>query len=70
MDVFDLYDGKISLREAVWYAAAGERVTFSAGLDQGEIFLSGSSILVDGSVTIDASALESLVINADERVVS
>ena len=27
-DVFDLHDGEISLREAVWYAGEGERVTF------------------------------------------
>ncbi|OHB76957.1 MAG: hypothetical protein A2W31_10775, partial [Planctomycetes bacterium RBG_16_64_10] len=63
-DVFDLYDGDVALREAVWYAAVGERVTFAATLDQGEIVLNQTSVLVDRSVTIDASTLESLTINA------
>jgi len=31
------FDGEISLREAVWYAEAGDRVTFNTALDGGEI---------------------------------
>ena len=66
-DVFDLYDGEISLREAVWHAGAGDQVTFDAALDGGEIVLDDVSIWLDHSVIVDASGLESLEINADGK---
>ncbi|MBN2477479.1 MAG: hypothetical protein JXB62_22930, partial [Pirellulales bacterium] len=66
-DVLDLYDGQISLREAVWYRGADQHITFDAALDGGEIILGGTSILVDRSISIDASGLDSLGINADRR---
>ncbi len=68
-DEVDLYDGDISLREAIWYVAseqaAADTITFDASLDGTVILLGGSELTVNRSMTIDASALASLEINAD-----
>lgn len=63
-DTFDRFDGMISLREAVWYAAAGQTITFDAPLSGGKISLSGGAILLDRDVVVDASALRGLTICA------
>ena len=67
-DRFDLYDGQISLREAIWYAGSGTlgtTVTFDAGLDGSTITLLGRSLWLDKAIEIDASSLNSLTIDAD-----
>ena len=69
-DTVDLYDGLVSLREALFYGGVEEIVgpiTFDAALDASEITLAGSSLSVDWSVQIDASSLSSLSINADNK---
>ena len=69
-DVFDLYDGDISLREALYYAAddPSETVTFDTSLDGATIALCGSVLNIEKSLTIDASALDSLTIDGGGRV--
>ena len=74
-DVVDLYDDRISLREAILYADAdslGTHITFDPALDNGEILLATGSLLLDRTVQIDATALTSLTINAqvNSRVVT
>ena len=69
-DIFDPYDGEISLRDAVYYANmmdAGTVVTFAADLDGATLVLDGSAIYIVGDVTIDASATESLTVDGDGR---
>ncbi len=66
-DTFDLYDQQISLREAIWYAdpdSVGTTVTFDPALDDSTITLQGTSLRIDKSMVIDASALSSLTIDA------
>ena len=60
-DVFDVYDGAISLREAVAYAdvyAVGTEITFAEELSGACIRLQGFSICVVAGVTISAESLE------------
>ena len=69
-DTFDLYDQQISLREAIWYAdpdSVGTTVTFDPALDDSTITLQGTSLRIDKSMVIDASALTSLTIDAAEQ---
>ena len=68
-DVFDLYDGRISLREAIYYARAdspGSTITFDDALDGATITLSGTSLWIDKALAVDASALTSLTIDGDD----
>ncbi|MGD9125921.1 MAG: choice-of-anchor Q domain-containing protein [Planctomycetia bacterium] len=67
-DDFDLYDGQITLREAIFYAdpnTPGTTITFDALLDGSTITLSGASLLIDKPVTIDASSLSALTVDAN-----
>ena len=66
-DTFDLYDGLISIRDAVFYATAGDRVTFDPALDGETITLDGSAVCLDRSITIDAGELDNLTIDADGK---
>ncbi len=69
-DEFDLYDGDITLREAIYYSQSGigdGTVTFDATLDGATITLAGSELPISHSVVIDASALSSLAVDADNR---
>ncbi len=63
LDVVDITDGQISFREAIEYAAAlGEStVSFAEGL--GTIYLD-STLELDSSITIDASAVGGVVLDA------
>ena len=66
-DVFDLYDDRVSLREAIFYAGNAlpeTTVTFDEALDGATIPLAGTSLWIDKGLSIDASSLESLTINA------
>ena len=69
-DAFDLYDGQVSLREAIYYAATDSpntTITFDAALDGATITLDGAGLWIDKGLTIDAAALASLTIDADGR---
>ena len=66
-DSFDLSDGTISLREAIYYAGTlvGETtITFVDTLDGARMLLDGSSLWIDKGLTIDASGLDSLIVDA------
>ena len=73
-DAFDLYDSQISLREALWYVCSEQIgasvITFDASLDGVAIVLDGTELTTNRSVSIDASALNSLEIDADTDGVS
>ena len=68
-DSIDLYDGRISLREAIWYlsqdAVASSTITFASELDGETITLGGSPLFLYDTALIDASNLSSLTISAD-----
>ncbi len=69
-DTVDLYDGQLSLREAIWYAGLkglGNTITFDAALADATITLDGAPLLIDRSLTIDASTLPSLTISGDSK---
>ncbi|MBN2294041.1 MAG: hypothetical protein JXM70_16565 [Pirellulales bacterium] len=69
-DEFDLYDSEITLREAIYYSHSGigdGTVTFDAALDGETITLSGWELRISHSIEIDASALSSLTVDADNR---
>ena len=68
-DVVDLYDGFISLREAIYYAdseSLGTTITFDPGLDESTIALCGTAVWIDKTLTINASSLTSLTIDAGD----
>ncbi|MCY2986902.1 MAG: dockerin type I domain-containing protein [Planctomycetota bacterium] len=67
-DTLDLFDQQTSLREAIYNAGTGDLgtiVTFDPTLDGATITLGGSALSLDTSLTIDASALQSLTVDAD-----
>ena len=55
-DLYDPYDGQISLREALAYAGAGDTITFDATLNGATITLT-SELLVEKSVSFDGADL-------------
>lgn len=57
LDLVDDTDGQISLREAVLYADEGGTIDFASALSGGTISLSGSALILDKPITVDASAL-------------
>ena len=71
VDTSDLYDGQVSLREAIYYARttlSGERVSFAPTLSGATIELSGSSVFIDEGVAVDASSLvDGLTVDANGR---
>ena len=74
-DTIDLYDGLISLRETLFYLqseAIDETITFDSTLDGGTILLTNGELTLNRPVTIDASLLSSLTIDAnhESRVIS
>ena len=69
-DAFDLYDGDITLREAIYYAGIvdmGTTITFDSSLDGGTILLNGDAIELHSSLTLDASALDAITIDGGGR---
>ena len=66
-DVVDLYDGQISLREAIYYAGTyspGTAITFDGVLDGATIRLTGTALWIDKGLTVNASTLTSLTVDA------
>ena len=66
-DVFDPTDHLTSLREAIFYAADGDTVTFDSSLRGETIVLNGSELLIEKSITVDASCIGGITINADSE---
>ena len=68
-DIFSLYDGYTSLREAAYYVGVGAvdtPITFADSIAGFTLKLDGSSILIGASLTIDASAMPGgVTIDAD-----
>ena len=61
-DVYNVFDGVVSLREALDYANSGDTITFDGSL-QGETIKLNSTLgqlAIDKSLTIDASALRNV----------
>ena len=71
-DVVDAYDGKISLREAINYANAGDKITFKSALKGKTIALDSelSQLYIGKSLTIDASNLYNTSTNAPGITIS
>ncbi|HPM84263.1 MAG TPA: Ig-like domain-containing protein, partial [Candidatus Anammoximicrobium sp.] len=69
-DAFDLYDGAVSLSEAIYYAGVpgvGTAITFDSALNGQTILLGGAALYLDKSVSIDASSLAAgLTIDAQQ----
>ena len=67
-DVVDGTDGLISLREAIeLYAVKGDVITFASELAGGTIVLAGSEITIDKGITVDASEIGGITIDADGK---
>ena len=54
-------DGDISLRDAIAAAEAGEMIDFDASLDGGTILLTMGELVVERSITIDATELPAVL---------
>ncbi|MBO7726767.1 MAG: hypothetical protein J6S40_09920, partial [Thermoguttaceae bacterium] len=63
-DVVDVTDHLISLREAISYAESGDTVTFDASLAGKTITLGGSELEISKGMTIDASPIGGITVNA------
>ena len=67
LDLFDLTDGLISLREAIFYAAAGGTVTFAPSLAECVITLAGTQLEITKAIAVDASSAGGVTIDAGGR---
>ena len=67
LDEFNLADGMISLREALFYASAdgADGVSFDPALESPTITLDGAPLLIDKSLMIDGEAVEGLTIDGN-----
>ena len=65
LDIFDVTDGQVSLREAIFYAAPAETITFDESLADETITLNGSQLEIYEGVIIDASAIDGITIDAN-----
>ena len=67
-DILDDSDGLISLREAIFYAESGDTILFSEAVSGQTILLLGHSLIIDKSLTIDASALaDGITIDGNQK---
>ncbi len=67
-DVCDLSDGKISIREALFYSGEGDTITFAPSLNGATINLNGSELYVIKKVFVDASdLLDRITFNAERK---
>ena len=68
LDIVDAADGLISLREAILYSAVtDEAVTFDASLAGKTIFLDGTQLEINTNVTIDATSIGGITIDAFDQ---
>ncbi|MBQ6158534.1 MAG: hypothetical protein IJJ20_05925, partial [Thermoguttaceae bacterium] len=63
-DVTDSSDGVVSLREAIAGAAEGDTITFDESLAGGTIALAGSQLEISTGMTIDASDIGGITVDA------
>ena len=67
-DVVDAYDGQISLREAIFYANAGDTITFAENLSGGTITLNGEQLAITKDLIITTANLENgITIDANQK---
>lgn len=67
-DKIDLYDGLISLREAILYAGdLYQDIIFSNDLPGNTIILNGSALTISQTVTIDADSTDGIIIDANNQ---
>lgn len=66
-DVVNDTDGLISLREALLYADYGDTVTFTETMKGKTIILNGIELRDDKNVSIDASSIGGVTINANQK---
>ncbi|MBR5415503.1 MAG: hypothetical protein IK105_06160 [Thermoguttaceae bacterium] len=64
---WDPADSAVSLREAIDAAADGDTITFASELAGGTVALSGKQLEVGKAITIDASSIGGITIDADGR---
>ena len=64
LDNLDAADGLTSLREAILYAGPGDAVTFDSSLGGRTITLRGSELEIDKIITVDASSVGGITIDA------
>ena len=67
LDILDDTDGLISLREAISYAGESDIVTFDTSLEGKTIVLGGGALLIDKSLTIDASGIGEITIDGNAK---
>ena len=67
LDVTNLLDNLISLREAISYAESGDTITFDASIAGKTITLNGSELKIESAVSIDASSIGGMTIDADGK---
>ena len=67
-DVCDSTDGKISLREALFYADSGDTITFAETLNGSTIKLGGFALSVAKALAIDAGVLsDKITLDGDKK---
>ena len=64
---WDTTDEVVSLREAIGRAETGDTIVFDDSLAGGTITLSGSQLSVSKGITIDASSIDGITINANGK---
>ena len=64
-DIIDDTDNLISLREAILYSSVGDTVTFDQSLKDQVITLVSKQIVIDKALSIDASGINCITINAN-----
>ncbi|MBR5414413.1 MAG: hypothetical protein IK105_00570 [Thermoguttaceae bacterium] len=63
-DTLDFSDNKISLREAILYTTEGGLITFDSSLAGTKIRLRRSQLEINGGITIDASGIDGITVDA------
>ena len=66
-DVVDSRDGVTSLREAIGWAVEGDVITFDESLAGGTITLNGTQLEISAGITIDASDIGGITIDANRE---
>ena len=64
---WDLFDDTYSLREAISRAQTGDMIVFDKSLTDGEITLNGTEINITRGITIDATSIGGVTIDANHN---